>query len=221
LFDLDGTLIDSREDLIRAEIEAFRIAGFPPPSREEIVPVLGTPLEEVPGALGRDFTPEEMERLFKAFRAWYPEHWMDHTTLFPGVEETLARLGKRYDLAIVTTKRQVQADRITEAFGITNLFRHIQGWREGLRHKPNPDLPLASLYALGVEPARAVMIGDTFRDIEAGKKAGCATVAVTYGEGREEDLRALNPDAMVGGFEEIPGALERIRSADGGARLSD
>jgi phosphoglycolate phosphatase-like HAD superfamily hydrolase len=82
----------------------------------------------------------------------------------------------------------------------------------GIRHKPAPDLLLASLDALGAAPARAVMIGDTYRDMQAGKAAGCATLAVTYGAGDRESLVACEPDAMVGSIGELPGALERIWS---------
>ncbi|MHC5040010.1 MAG: HAD family hydrolase [Planctomycetota bacterium] len=203
LFDLDGTLIDSAEDLAQAYIEAFRIAGFDPPASHRVYPLLGAPLEEMTPALGYHFSPDETERLFRAFRQYYAEHWTDRTRPYPGVTELLPALEKHFRLAVVTTKRQLQADRLTRALGIADPFRHVQGWQEGLRHKPAPDLPRAALAALGVAPQNALMVGDTPRDILAGKAAGCGTIAVSYGAGDVEALRAAGPDALADSFSEI------------------
>jgi HAD superfamily hydrolase (TIGR01509 family) len=150
---------------------------------------------------------EDVKEIFKAFRAYYPEHWLDRTAPYEGVTEILPRLAERYALAVVTTKRQVQADRMVVALGMEDLFDHVQGWNEGLRHKPNPDLILAALRALDVPPSEAVMVGDTFRDVLAGRNAGCSTIAVTYGVGKEKDLRDLQPDGMVHAFSELPDLL--------------
>ncbi|MCU0722772.1 MAG: HAD family hydrolase [Planctomycetes bacterium] len=206
LFDLDGTLIDSREDLTDAVEVSFRALGVAPPPRDRIRGLMGTPLEEMAQVLGLSFT-EEQTRLFgEAFRAHYPLHWLDHTRFYEGAEALLESLSTRAALALVTTKRQWQADRLAEGLGVAARFRHVQGWQPGLRHKPAPDLPLAALRALGVRPERAVMVGDTFRDVGAGRAAGCATIAVTYGCGDRASLEALRPDALADSPAEV-GAL--------------
>ena len=207
LLDLDGTLIDSSEDLASSVIESFRQAGCAPPPREKVLPHMGAPLGEMQPCIDPGLTAEDVKRVFKAFRAYYPEHWLDRTAPYEGVMETLPRLAERYALAVVTTKRQVQADRLTASLGIDGFFRHIQGWNEGLRHKPHPDLLLAALRALGVPPSEAVMVGDTIRDILAGRNAGCSTIAVTYGVGDEDELRGLQPDALAHAFAELPDLL--------------
>jgi phosphoglycolate phosphatase len=207
LFDLDGTLIDSREDLTNAVEAAFRALGMSPPPRDRIALLMGSPLEEMPASFGISFSSGQMDRFFGAFRAYYPLHWLDHTAFYEGAREMLETLSGAAALALVTTKRQEQADRLSEALGIAARFRHVQGWQPGLRHKPAPDLPLAALRALGVRPEHAVMIGDTFRDVLAGKDAGCATIAVTYGGGEREALEALHPDALADAPSEIPAIL--------------
>ena len=217
LFDLDGTLIDSREDLTDAVETAFRALRMAPPPRDRIALLMGMPLEEMPASFGLSLSPGQMERFFEAFRAYYPLHWLDHTAFYEGAEEMLETLSGRAALALVTTKRQEQADRLSAALRIAVRFRHVQGWRPGLRHKPAPDLPLAALRALAVPPENAVMVGDTFRDVLAGKSAGCATIAVTYGGGERSALEALRPDALADSPSEIPGILG-IRDRKEGAR---
>jgi phosphoglycolate phosphatase len=207
LLDLDGTLIDSSEDLADSVIESFRGAGFTPPPREKVLPHMGAPLGEMLPCVRPGLTDEDVERIYKIFRVYYPEHWLDRTAPYEGVMGTLHRLAGQYTLAVVTTKRQIQADRLTVALGMDGIFQHVQGWNEGLRHKPNPDLILAALRALHLRPAEAVMVGDTFRDILAGQKAGCSTIAVTYGVGDEKELRALKPDALAHSFAELPDLL--------------
>lgn len=217
LFDLDGTLIDSREDLTLCVIESFRLCGFPVPLRERIDPLMGWPLEEIPEALGLSMDAAGMEALIRAFRGFYPDHWLDNTRPYPGVREGLSSLASSLPLAVVTTKQQMQALRICDALGLSPHFRHIQGWREGLRHKPAPDMLLEALRALGVRPEKAVMVGDTFRDVLAGKEAGCFTVAVTYGTGDPAELRRLRPDAEAASFAQVAERLLRLATKAGKA----
>ncbi|MHC4777024.1 MAG: HAD family hydrolase [Planctomycetota bacterium] len=208
LFDLDGTLIDSSEDIAFSVQESLRICGHEVPSRAEIMPYMGSPLGETMKDLDPGLTDEDVESVFSAFRQHYPRHWLEHTAPYEGVMDTLPELAKTFTLAVVTTKRQVQADGLTAELGMEDFFAHIQGWSEGLRHKPDPDLILKTVEALNVSPGDAVMVGDTFRDVLAGKNAGCRTIAVTYGVGTEAELSELNPDGLARSFAEVADLLD-------------
>ena len=197
LFDLDGTLIDSAEDLLVSVDHAFKAAGVEPPGRDQSRALLGAPLEEMPSELGTPLSSEQMEAFLAAFRAHYPLHWLENTALYPGARELLEALSGRFRIALVTTKRQEQAVNICGQLSIARFFDHIQGFVAGLRHKPAPDILLAALRELGVEPARAVMIGDTHRDMLAGRAAGCRTIAVAWGCGSAEALSRCSPDAVA------------------------
>lgn len=207
LFDLDGTLLDSNEDLLRSVDHGFMAAGFEPPPRNSSAALLGAPLEEMPRELGITMNPDQMASFCAAFRKHYPEHWLDNSSLFDAVPELLEALAARYRLALVTTKRQEQADRICEVLGIARFFAHIQGFQKGLRHKPAPDLVLEALKGLKLPPGAAVMVGDTHRDLLAGKAAGCRTLAVAWGCGSRELLEAHSPDGF---FDSISGLRDLL-----------
>jgi 2-phosphoglycolate phosphatase len=200
LFDLDGTLIDSAQDLIGSIQHALRRVA---PDRElpegnDILVLVGKPLEAILRELGYPADEVTTARFADAYRAHYAEHFNDHTELYPGVEEMLGNLkASGVKLALVTTKYQTQADFTVKAFGLARYFDYVHGWLEGRQHKPHPEPVLTALGRLGVQPDAAIMVGDTELDIESAKAARVATCAVTYGFRPTWFLRSLRPDFMV------------------------
>lgn len=210
LFDLDGTLIDSGIDLVNSVRHA--LAQVAPeralPEADEILALVGNPLELFVRHFGWPDDPESTRRFVDSYREHYAVHFNDHTRLYPGVEETLSALRKAgARIALVTTKHQQQADFTAERTGLARWFDYIHGWREDRQHKPHPEPVLLTCAALGVEPGASLMVGDTELDIEAGKAAGAATCAVTHGFRPTWFLVAQKPDYVIGSICDILGIV--------------
>jgi pyrophosphatase PpaX len=205
LFDLDGTLIDSGRDLVASvQFALRRVDGREPPGPEDIIALVGRPLEAFPPAFGYPSDPASLQLFADTYRAHYAEHFNDHTTLYPGVAEMLSVLktdGVR--LALVTTKHQVQADFTARECGLLGWFDHVHGWREGRRHKPDPEPVLTALAEIGGTPEQALMVGDSELDVVAGRDAGCATCAVAWGFRPAWLLKEYRPDFIVGAARDI------------------
>jgi phosphoglycolate phosphatase len=205
LFDLDGTLIDSGDDIVSSALFAFAEVGVEGVRREGVGEYLGYPLDELYDVISADGDFARREMFVKAYRAHYAEHCTDHTVAYPGVRETLKKLSD-YRLAVATTKPSHAARKILDALALSSHFSEIRGC-EGLPSKPNPAVLLAALASLNVRPDESVMVGDTDRDMLAGRAAGMRVVAVTYGGWSRDRLMALRPDALVDRFDGLLGAL--------------
>ena len=199
LFDLDGTLIDSEQDLTASVKHALRLVDDrKPPPDDAIIMEIGKPLEVILGNLGYPNDHETAAEFATGYREYYAEHCSDHTRPYPLTMEVLALLAEAgVRLALVTTKQQLQAELVVKGVGLHDFFSYVHGWREGLKHKPDPEPVLIALGKLGVQPPEALMVGDTEQDILAAKAAGVATCAVTYGFRPPMLLRTLKPDYTV------------------------
>ena len=199
VFDLDGTLIDSRADIagsINAGLE--KVAGVRR-ERDEIFPLIGQPLVEMYAKL----LPESHSALVEEACAAYREHYMDNcaneTTVFPGVERGLAALSEER-CVVATTKATFQAERVTERMGLAGYFELVQG-TDGIPYKPDPAVLHLVFEKLGGNPKESWMVGDTPFDVKAGKAAGMITCAVTYGIAHRRELADARPDFMVDTFD--------------------
>ncbi len=200
LFDLDGTLIDSAQDLVASVQQALKhvVPDREPPEGEDILVQVGKPLEVILRELGYPTDEATAARFVDTYRAHYAGHFNEHTRLYAGVEAMLEYLRSAgVKLALVTTKHQAQADFTVEAFGLAHWFDYVHGWQEGRQHKPHPEPVRTALQRLGVQPGDAIMVGDSEQDIESAKAAGVATCAVTYGFRPAWFLRSLRPDFLV------------------------
>ncbi len=189
LFDLDGTLMDSAADICGAIREVFASRGRTDVTDELLRPYIGRHLYEE--FLDFGFAQQEIEPMIAEYRAIYPARKHAATRVYPGIAEALARLGGRKSTA--TTKGTPTTRMVLEQFGLLHHFDHVQG-TDGFPAKPNPDVLLKSLEALGIDRRDCVFIGDSPSDMEAGKRAGIRTCAVTWGYGDEEELARWEPD---------------------------
>lgn len=213
-FDLDGTLVDSSADIRAALVQA--LAAVPPADvrlDEHALGCagLGLPLEEF-YALARPAphpaaTPEGYRLFVDTYRSYYHANLLAQTRPFPGVEETLAMVeplraaGLR--TAVATTKRTQTAERVLAGLGLRDHFDLVLGTEPPMPHKPAPDLLLACARRLDRDPRRGLMVGDTERDVLAGRAAGMRTCGVTYGVLGAEGLTPHAPDALVDRFAEL------------------
>jgi phosphoglycolate phosphatase len=213
-FDLDGTLVDSAGDIRAALVHALATV---PPSDVRLdehalgCAGLGLPLEEfyalarpAPHPLAHD---EGRRRFIDAYRSHYHAHLLDQTTPFAGVAATLELVkplraaGLR--TAVATTKKTLTAERVLAGLGLAQHFDLILGTEAPMPHKPAPDLLLACAQRLDRDPARGLMVGDTERDVLAGRAAGMRTCGVTYGVLGAEGLTPHAPDFLIDRFDDL------------------
>lgn len=203
LCDLDGTLVDSRQDIAVAFQHAWRtVVGGIPPSATAIAQHIGKPLAKMLSELGGMLSPSLLSTFLTAYRDTYTRQDSRLTQPYPGVIFTLQALSG-FTLGVVTTKESGQAEIVLRRLALLHLFQHVQGGSLGLRLKPAPDTILAALAALHCAPENALMVGDTPADVLAGKAASTKTCAVTYGFGTREALLQCAPDHVIDSFGEL------------------
>jgi len=191
VFDLDGTLVDSLPDIIGAFRDAFAEVGLAAPDADDVRDLVGLPLDDMYARFAPD---DRVAALTATYRRLYPLRFTRTSRPFPGVTEALATLRRRgFRLGVATTKRSDMAQRFVAAMGLTDALDHVQG-TDGFPHKPAPDVIQRALAALDADGVW--MVGDTVHDIEAGRAAGLATYALTWGTHDAERLRSARPDRL-------------------------
>jgi 2-phosphoglycolate phosphatase len=203
LFDIDGTLLDSAEDICGAVQQVLTANDSRPVTFEYLKSFIGLHLFEVFGDVFPHYDQAQMEELLRQYRAIYPARGHKMTRVFPGVAEGLAALGGRKSTA--TTKGTPTTRAVLEQFGLIQYFDHVQG-TDGFPCKPEPDVILTALKALGAAPADCLFVGDSPADMDAGRRAGVKTCAVRYGYGKHEELARFTPDYWVDDLRELAGA---------------
>src|SRR5437588_3787713 len=188
IFDLDGTLIDSRLDLVHSVNAALRHIGRPELPDGVIASYVGdgAPIL-IQRALGGEVVDEAIVRQgLQFFLSYYREHKLDHTTVYAGIREALAAIqqasnGAPRKLAVLSNKPVLPSRAIVEALGLGPFFTQIYGGNSFATKKPDPEGALKLLEESGVRPHEATIVGDSHVDVETGRSARLWTVAVNYG----------------------------------------
>jgi phosphoglycolate phosphatase len=188
IFDLDGTLIDSRLDLVHSVNAALRHIGRAELPDSVIASYVGdgAPIL-IQRALGGEATDEALVRKgLEFFLSYYRAHKLDHTTVYPGVPEALAAIqasgnGMPRKMAVLTNKPVVPSRAIVEALNLGGFFSQVYGGNSFPTKKPEPEGARMLLEENGVRPQQAVIVGDSHVDIRTGINAGMYTIGVTYG----------------------------------------
>jgi phosphoglycolate phosphatase len=203
IFDLDGTLIDSRLDLVHSVNAALRHIGRPGLPDDVIASYVGdgAPIL-IQRALGGEAVDEAIVRQgLQFFLSYYREHKLDHTTVYAGVRESLAALqdgsnGKPRIMAVLSNKPVGPSRAIVEALGLGAFFKQVYGGNSFATKKPDPEGARKLLEENGVNPEETVIIGDSHVDVETGRNAGLWTVGVSYGFA-PHTLEENPPDVLV------------------------
>ena len=185
VFDLDGTLVDSTQALLRAHDAAWASVGKARPTDEAILELIGLPLVHIMKTLGPDEDPEALSEVYSQA---YVAASAEHERLFDGMAELLA---KPFRAAVATGKSQRGADRVVRHFGLQDRFEVVLGGNSVPRPKPNPDMLLAIMEATGTEDL--VMIGDTTYDLEMAHAAGVDAIGVSWGHHTKARLARWAP----------------------------
>jgi phosphoglycolate phosphatase len=191
IFDLDGTLIDSKRDLIHSVNATLKELGRAQLREDTISGYIGHGAPQLVGrALGDGSTEAERERALKFFLAYYEDHKMDSTCAYPGVPEALAHLAA-FPMAILTNKPVRISMRILESLGMAKYFRAVYGGNSFETKKPDPLGAQTILREFGAAPAEAMLIGDSEVDVQTARNAGTFAATVNYGFGTHD--RAAHP----------------------------
>lgn len=213
VFDLDGTLIDSKLDLAIAVNEARAFMGMPPLSNDTVYSYVGNGAPVlIRRALGPEVSEAELESALKHFIAYYHDHRLDNTRLYDGVRDALDRFAARgLKMAVLTNKPVRISNAIIDGLGVADYFFRVYGGNSFEQKKPHPIGLETLLEETSTERGRALMVGDSAVDVRTARNAGIPVCGVTYGfqpESFEEDP----PDFLVDTMHQLADLLERNHS---------
>ncbi len=203
ILDLDGTLVDSLDDLHASVNHALAAVGLPPRSREEVHGYVG---EGARVLLARAVEPQE-HLLEPALAAWWPHyeaHCLDRTRPYPGVPALLAGAGRV--LAVHTNKPGRLARKILDGLGLLGRLSAVIGGDEAPR-KPDPTGLRELMVRAGATPQETVFVGDSRVDLRTARAAGVAFVGVTWGFGSRAELGAEGATVLVDRVEDLAAFL--------------
>jgi phosphoglycolate phosphatase len=195
IFDLDGTLIESKWDIATAVNLTLNDLGLPTRDQEEIFSFVGDGIKRLLRLAVGEENQSRYEEALRVFRGHYLAHCLDRTRFYPGIETVLTHFARKHK-AVATNKSLEYTTRILEGLG-AHHFACVVGGDNGYGLKPEPGMLLKILDDLNVEKDRAVLIGDSTNDITGGHNAGIRVCAVGYGMGNREKMAACNPDWFI------------------------
>lgn len=217
VFDLDGTLVDSAPDLVRALNETLDLEGLPHVPLHAVRRMVGQGarvlIERGAAFAGVSYSTDRLDQLTKAFIDFYRADIARGTTVFPGVEaslDDLAATGAKF--AVCTNKRTELSVLLLEKLNLAERFSAIVGADAVTARKPHPDHFRAAVQRAGGVVRRAVMVGDTAADVASARGAGAPVALVRFGY-CEEDVERLGADVLLDHYRELAPACRRLLAA--------
>ena len=214
ILDFDGTLGDTRANIVLTMRQTLERKGYPVASEEEIASTIGLPLEEGFRQLVPGITEHEVISCALTYRDIFEANRkLLVPKLFPGVAETLAALGREgYVLTVASSRSSRSLKGFLADMDIDGYISYVLGADNVFKAKPDPEPVLKTLSDLGFAPEETIVVGDMPVDIIMGKGAGTKTCGVTYGNSCLEDLAAAGADMIIDSFPELPGVLLKMCS---------
>lgn len=208
VFDLDGTLVDTAPDLLRALNDTLDLEGLPHPPASQVKRLVGQGaralIERGAAFAGARFSAERIDQLTAAFIEFYRADIAGKSRAYPGVPEALTQLADAgAKLAVCTNKRTDLSVQLLEALGLAIRFSAIVGADAVRERKPHPEHYRAAVTRAGGVVRRSLMVGDSIADVAAAKAAGAPAVVVRFGYADEAPER-LGADALINRYDELP-----------------
>ncbi|MCF7992092.1 MAG: phosphoglycolate phosphatase [Thiohalocapsa sp.] len=213
LIDVDGTLVDSVPDLAFCVDAMMQRLGRPERGEAAVRTWVGNGVERLvqralSGSLDGDADENDYARALPIFLELYAENTSERSTLYAGVREGIEWMRSRgYKLGCVTNKAARFTEPLLAHFGLTDAFGLIVSGDTLSEKKPSPMPLLHAAEHFGVEPGRALMIGDSVSDVKAARAAGFSIVCMSYGYNHGTDIREAGPDAVIDSMTELDGLL--------------
>ncbi len=217
VFDLDGTLVDSAPDLIRALNFILGREGLPPVPVQSARKLVGAGaralIERGLELEGRTEMPDRVSRLTDDFIAYYAEHIADETRPFDGVEAALDELSANgFKFAVCTNKLEWLSKRLLDRLGLSPRFAAICGADTFGVQKPDPVILKQTIARAGGETSSSIMVGDSGPDIGVARRAGVPVIGVDFGY-TPVSIAELEPDVVISHMRDLKAAIDQIMSA--------
>ena len=212
IFDFDGTLGDTRQNIIITMQRTMRMVGLPVKSDEECASTIGLTLENSFKAMYPDVDATTAARCVDAYREIFMESVEELIPqLFPGVSDTLAHLDKMGIKMSIASSRQSQSLLLfLENMGVLKYFPYVLGSDNVTKHKPDPEPVLKTLRELNYSPSEVVVVGDMPVDVSMAHGADVRAIAVTFGNATREELAEAKADYIIDDFTKILEIVESL-----------
>ena len=209
IFDFDGTLGDTRANIIMTMQETMRVLGYPVAGEEAIAATIGLTLEDGFRELFPGLTERDILRCADVYRDLFDKNRRKMIpTLFPHVKETLNLLKERgYILSVASSRQSVSLRGFLHDMSVEDCISYILGADNVEKSKPDPEPVLKTLRELGIPAEESLVVGDMPVDIIMGLRAGAATCGVTYGNSSRDDLVEAGAGYIIEDISELPGLL--------------
>lgn len=207
LFDLDGTLLDTLEDLLDATNYALTSCGYPPRTLAQLRRFVGNgAANQIRLALPEGASQTEIDHVLAVYKPYYTAHCQHKTQPYPGIPQALAQLGQRYPIAIVSNKPDGAVKALCRQYfpGIFAL-----GETPDCPRKPAPDMVHRAMDAIGVQ--QAIYVGDSEVDVGTAKNAGLPCLSVLWGFRDREDLEQAGAQYFCQTVSQLPDCLAQIQ----------
>ena len=199
VFDLDGTLIDSKMDLVVSVNATRRHYALDDLDSQTVGSYVGNGVAAlIRRSLGDGFSDDELARASEFFIQYYHEHSLDFTALYPGAREVIRSIGEAGIAQAVLTNKPVRiSNKILGGLNLSDAFLRVYGGNSFESKKPDPEGLLRLMEEAGSNPASTLMVGDSTVDVQTARNAGCLSCGVTYGF-QPESLADPAPDFLIG-----------------------
>ena len=203
VFDLDGTLIETRLD-IAVSVNHVRVTlGLNPLDTDVVATYIGDGIQLLMSRAFETTDPQAIQNAIDIFREHYWDHCMDNSYVYPGVVETLDKLAHNRILTVASNKREDFTRKMIRGYNLDTYFATVVGGDTLHWKKPDKEVLEHVLRQHRKSPEEAMIVGDSATDVQTGKNTGVTTVAVTYGIGDKQKMREANPEYTIDSFEQL------------------
>ena len=207
IYDLDGTLVDTGEDICRSINLMLTDFGRSPLPRKSVDRSVGRGVHYLIQKCLATEDEKIIEKGIKTYRSYYVKHMMDHSCLYPGAKEMLEFFKSRHQV-VLTNKPNPFSEDMLGQLGVGHYFAEVIAGNSGVRKKPDPEAIHNWQKKWGLSPSEILMVGDSRIDIETCRNAGIECAVLSHGFSGEDELKSASPDYYAGSFPEL---LERAK----------